>query len=123
MTDIEALGWFERRKTMCLSDNVQEAENFAISAIREQIQRKNGCEYCNSPYRRLTNDGDSELVQLTPLPAINLSTGEIDSNAEPPYWAIYMKAFDGECEEYIHVMYCPCCGRKLTIDDKENANV
>lgn len=39
MTDREAIEWFERRKAMCLSDRCQQAEDAALSALKEREER------------------------------------------------------------------------------------
>ena len=78
------------------------------------IQQKNKCSFCSEPFESMTGDV-AELVQMIPLPPINLTTGE-KGVAEPPYYAIrvlWMADGDDIEEEYIPIRYCPMCGRKL----------
>lgn len=79
------------------------------------------CEYCKNdfqiPNKRIEDEyGEYEaaVVKLTPLPAIDLTTGEVAKHADPPYHAIftYYMGEKGECGSFV-VRYCPMCGRKL----------
>lgn len=97
----------------CLCGCMKKAIYNALSeALQEREERSKGCEFCNNG-NGLEHDGDCDLVKITPLPAINLTTGEIDKNGEPPYWALYITVCEGDIEEYIHITHCPMCGRKL----------
>ena len=55
--------------------------------------------------------GDISLCKMTPLPAIDLMTGEIAKTADPPYWSMEIDC-DG-MEDFIRINYCPICGKKL----------
>ena len=81
------------------------------------------CKYCEDDHTKrvpleFEYDGcwSLELVKCTPLPAINLTTGEVSDSAEPPYWCLFLKdaleEFKGEQEAY-PIKYCPICGRLL----------
>lgn len=77
----------------------------------------NGCPYCTTDGERKPipgwGGGELEMVQITPMPAINLTTGERDTSAETPFWAMNFTAFENELEEFIPINNCPMCGRKL----------
>ena len=49
----------------------------------------NGCPYCTTDGERKPipgrGGGELEMVQITPMPAINLTTGERDTSAETPF--------------------------------------
>ena len=60
-----------------------------------------------------------ECVGITPLPAIDLTTGEKAKTADPPYTALFLKYLDSEYGQgeqgSFPIRYCPMCGRKLFI--------
>ena len=57
----------------------------------------------------------AKIVKITPLPAIDLSTGEVDTTADPPYYSFFVSDdFDkGEIGSF-PIKYCPMCGRDLS---------
>lgn len=81
------------------------------------------CEFCQGSFTPIeTDSGEAELVQIVPLPALNLTTGKKSEQADPPYHAIYIRWIeDGEDQmfDYIPIKYCPICGRKLDEQSEE----
>lgn len=80
------------------------------------------CDFCKG--RSFIEDeyGEWKLhsVKLTPLPPVILS-GDIPSHsqpeAEPPYWALFLKYIDegfekGEMASF-PIRFCPVCGQEL----------
>lgn len=57
-----------------------------------------------------------EAVTLTPLPAINLTTGEVEKTSDAPYHALFLKYLyeehGSECGSF-KINFCPVCGRQL----------
>ena len=90
---------------------IGEALEMAISALREQEERSKGCAYC---HHQGTIHGDDfteiEVVKMIPLPAIDLETGEMEDEADPPYWALRIT---GDGEDFAEILFCPMCGRRL----------
>lgn len=83
-------------------------------ALREKLERHKGCLHCQSGRPLTTDGGDAELVEIKPLPPINLTTGE-EETAGDAYMALQISAFEGELRDYIPIRYCPMCGRKLSV--------
>ena len=58
----------------------------------------NGCPYCATDGERKPipgwGGGELEMVQITPMPAINLTSGERDTSVETPFWAMNFVAFE-----------------------------
>lgn len=70
------------------------------------------CDFCEKRVSILTDYyGAIELCKMTPLPAIDLLSGEIAETADPPYWTMCIDC-DG-MEDFIRINFCPLCGRKL----------
>ena len=58
---------------------------------------------------------EAKIVKITPLPAIDLSTGEVDTTADPPYYSFFVSYdFDEEEIGSFPIKYCPMCGRDLS---------
>lgn len=55
---------------------------------------------------------DVGMVMITPLPAVNLTTGEKEGTVKPPYYALSIGC-DDQSKDYFPIEYCPWCGRKL----------
>lgn len=59
-----------------------------------------------------------DLVEVTPLPAIDLTTGKMDSSAESPFYELFLR-WDEEQEESsgeigaFQIRFCPLCGAEL----------
>jgi hypothetical protein len=87
------------------------------------------CDFCHDdPKKRkpldFVYDGVYALriVKLTPLPAIDLTTGKVAESADPPFWELFMEdsiareeGLSAEREAY-PIRYCPVCGRLLPTD-------
>ena len=90
MTNEEALEHFTRRKTQLgLSDNIQQAENCAITALEKQIPKKPIKYYFIDKYQR------ENCYYLCP-------------NLFPTFW---------EVKNNMH--FCPKCGQALDWSDSE----
>ena len=77
------------------------------------------CRFCRGLDYIEDEYGEYKLVavEMTPFPAINLTTGEREEVADPPYHVLFLKNLD---EEYgkgelasFHINFCPVCGRQL----------
>lgn len=107
MTREEAIKWLEETKFggKILHDNaVIQVCDMAISAIREQEERENGCEYCT----------DSKNIY-------HLASGVHDSMDEDVYISGNALVVDIGCNSYgsADINYCPMCGRRLQEPPKE----
>ena len=80
----------------------------------EEIQSKKGCEYCTGVVKTFPThcDGEAYITKLTPLPAIDLMTGEMADTADPPFFAIRTLS-DENGEDFVPIRFCPKCGREL----------
>lgn len=77
------------------------------------------CEFCGDE-RKAIDSEIAELVEITELPAINLTTGEQEAVTGKQFYAIrVLWVEDGydTVEDYIPIKYCPKCGRKLQVED------
>lgn len=84
-----------------------------------KVKPRRLCDFCERGKRMESEEGehDLKLVKLTPLPAINLTSGETADKAEPPYYAMFLYDMDREGEAATFpVKYCPMCGRKLVVE-------
>lgn len=83
-------------------------------AVREKREREKGCEYCTGDREAFPThcDGEAEITQLVPLPAIDLTTGETAETADPPFFAIRIQS-DDMGEDFVPIRFCPKCGREL----------
>jgi hypothetical protein len=84
-----------------------------------KVKPRRLCDFCERGKRMNSEEGehDLRLVKLTPLPAINLTSGETEEKAEPPFYAmfLYEPGETGEAATF-PVKFCPMCGRKLVGD-------
>lgn len=76
------------------------------------------CEFCQEGRFLEDEFGNYALahIELIPLPAINLTTGERDKTAEPPYHIMQLRYLDFEFDSEMSrfpIKYCPMCGRDL----------
>lgn len=81
-----------------------------------KVKPRRLCDFCERGKRMESEEGehDLRLVKLTPLPAINLTSGETSEKAEPPFYAMFLYDMDREDEAAtFQVKFCPFCGRKL----------
>lgn len=58
---------------------------------------------------------DVSMVRITPLPAVNLTTGEKEGPEGQPYYALSIGC-DDQSKDYLPIKYCPWCGRKLQVE-------
>ena len=83
------------------------------------------CKFCGPERERVCGVGDSmefALVDLYPVPALNLTTGELERNVEPPFCELFVYWPDEVYAiETLGVRYCPMCGELLR--PKASANV
>lgn len=80
-----------------------------------KVKPRRLCDFCERGKHMEGEEGYRlRLVQLTPLPAINLTTGEKEEKARRPFYAMFLSDPDrtGEAEMF-QVIFCPRCGRKL----------
>lgn len=80
------------------------------------------CDFCqrNGYIEDEYGEWKLQVVKLTPLPPVILS-GDVPFHrppeAEPPYWALFLKYLDAECgrgeQGSFPINFCPVCGRKL----------
>lgn len=94
--------------------NETEVKPFRLSDV-ELIPAEKPCKYCDSKNPIPSDGGDAEIIEIvkvTPLPAINLATGEVSKRHEPSYHALHVK-FEEGLFEYIPIKRCPFCGREL----------
>lgn len=87
------------------------------------------CDFCHDDQKKrkpldFVYDGVYALriVKLTPLPAIDLTTGKVAESADHPFWELFMEdsiareeGLSAEREAY-PIRYCPVCGRLLPTD-------
>ena len=77
----------------------------------------NLCEYCNYKKKPIADEYDAyeaQITQITPMPAMNLTTGEQDVEAEPPYHSLFIYEYGGRYEvASFPIRYCPVCGKRL----------
>lgn len=77
------------------------------------------CDFCAGTGKIEDEYAEWELdcVKITPLPAINLTTGEREATADPPYHALFLRYLDDEEDKGEHgsfpIRFCPICGREL----------
>lgn len=83
---------------------------------RSKVTPRRLCDFCERGKRMESEEGehDLRLVKLTPLPAINLTSGETAEKAEPPYYAMILHDPEyGDEAATFPIKFCPLCGRKL----------
>lgn len=81
-----------------------------------KVKPRRLCDFCERGKRMNSEEGehDLRLVKLTPLPAINLTTGEREEKAKPAYYAMFLHDPEyGDEAATFPVKFCPACGRKL----------
>ena len=74
------------------------------------------CKYCQKGTRLEDEyaNYEAEVVKITPLPAIDLATGEKADTADPPYYAMFVyEDPDGGENASFPINFCPMCGRDL----------
>ncbi len=73
--------------------------------------------FCGPERERIGGTYDSmefKLVDIQPLPALNLTTGELECNADPPFCELFIYWPDETHEvEGLKLKYCPVCGERL----------
>ena len=80
------------------------------------------CDFCagNGKIEDEYAEWELDCVEITPMPAIDLTTGERDENADPPYYAMFLRYLDDEEDRSEHgsfpINFCPVCGRQLNKD-------
>lgn len=79
------------------------------------------CHYVRGHEETMSDDGRYKiwLTKITPLPAIDLMTGEKDKKADPPFYALMLDGEDAG-EDILPIKFCPMCGRKLEVEDEKN---
>ena len=90
---------------------------FKPSPIKVKPRRL--CDFCERGKPLEDDCGEYELYlrKCTPLPAINLTTGEEAKTAAPPFYSMFLyyaerEENDGEVADF-PIKFCPMCGRKL----------
>ena len=54
------------------------------------------------------------ICEITPLPPVDLTTGEM-MTAEKPFFALLYK---GDETDFVKIKFCPFCGKKLMEEKK-----
>ena len=88
---------------------------FSEKGESSKVKPRRLCDFCERG-KRMEGEGGYRLmlVQLTPIPAINLTTGEKEEKARQPFYAMFLSDPDRTFEaEMFQVKFCPICGRKL----------
>lgn len=79
------------------------------------------CDYCGKTRKKIEDEYDRYEMQVTrliPLPAINLTTGEIAKTADPPFYVLFVGAdLDEKEDASFPIYFCPMCGRRLNNGD------
>ena len=84
-----------------------------------KVKPRRLCDFCERGKRMNSEEGehDLRLVKLTPLPAINLTSGEIETKPEKPFYAMFLHDPEyGDEAATFQVKFCPICGRKLVTE-------
>lgn len=79
------------------------------------------CEFCSGQGKIEDEYCEWELdcVKMTPLQAINLTTGETAAEADAPYYAMFLRYLDDEDRSEhgsFQINFCPVCGRQLNVN-------
>ena len=95
-------------------------EDSLINYFGGVTQKQKWCPYCRRTHWQ-TDDKlfDVSIAEVTPMPAINLMTGEVAKDAKPPFYAMIIG--DEEVgQDFLPISFCPICGRKLEADNKKD---
>ena len=88
----------------------------AFERKTSKVKPRRLCDFCEREKRveSMEQEHSLKLVKLTPLPSINLTTGETAKTAGPPFHAMFLYDLDrvGEAGTF-EIKFCPFCGRKL----------
>lgn len=75
------------------------------------------CLYCEENRKTMEDEHGEysmKVTKLIPFPTIDLTTGEVEKTAPPPYYALFLYLEEDHGEEAsFPINYCPMCGRKL----------
>lgn len=88
----------------------------AFKSRTSEVKPRRLCDFCERGKRMQSEEGehDMELVKITPLPAINLTSGEIEAKTGKPFYAMFLHDPEyGDEAATFPVKFCPICGRKL----------
>lgn len=102
--------WFEK----AYKENRDKAIQKLVEEVRSSVERQaKDCPFCGDHARAMVTwrGAPAELRRIEPLPVLNLTTGEKDDSADPPYMAIAIDGEDGE--DYLAIEFCPFCGKNL----------
>lgn len=79
------------------------------------------CEFCEQKQKIDTEYGVLSISKITPLPELDLTTGEYAPEVDPPFFSLFYNAGDEGIEEVVPIKYCPMCGKELiaSYDEKE----
>ena len=85
------------------------------------MRRDRECSFCqgNGCIKDEYGEWMLEEVTVTPLPSINLTTGEVGKTADSPYHAMFLKYLyeeHGYEQGSFPINFCPVCGRQLNKD-------
>ena len=81
-----------------------------VEAIAENMKP---CSLCHGSHAHTDDDlFDIQIGEIIPMPAINLTTGEKEEKARPPFPALIIGSGD-EGQDFLPIEFCPICGRKL----------
>lgn len=114
MTIEKAAEWFENRAKNTPMQGAKSMFELVAVLLREKAEKEKGCEYCTGVVKTFPThcDGEAYITKLTPLPAIDLMTGETAKTADPPFFAIRIQS-DEMSEDFVPIRFCPKCGREL----------
>jgi len=60
---------------------------------------------------------EAQITPMIPFPAIDLTTGAVAKEADPPYFALFVGVDLDEKEDASFVInFCPMCGEKLKLE-------
>lgn len=78
-----------------------------------ESERQKFCQLCHGTHIQTDDElFDIQISKIIPLPAINLTTGEADKSAPPPFHALTI-GNEELGQDFLSVAFCPLCGRKL----------
>ena len=85
----------------------------AADMIEAATEKQKTCPLCHGAYMETEACNFTVAISdIIPMPAINLTTGEKEENARPPFPALIIGNVD-EGQDFLPIEFCPFCGRKL----------
>lgn len=94
--------WAEGHAISLREDELDECHNLCLAALREQEQRKQGCEYCKDGFAVL-----NETMEYSGL-EFALMKNTLRARYFPSHEYTTFKT-----QDILSINFCPMCGRKL----------